>query len=313
MSDADLFTRYQWNYRPRSPRRPEWFHSWPGGCRIAVTLSVMHEWESVPRSTAIRKRELGPGAAGIDFLALGARQYGANFGFQRILDVLDKFDVKATVLTSGLMAELFPETLQEAVSRSHEVACHHWDQSRHPCEYTTVEEERRAIVQSVEAILRATGERPLGYMSPGPRPGPHTLEICSSLGFVWNGDYCDSDVPYLIDVNGKKIVSVGYVRPGYTDNDLLPLGLSGALEQLKSEFDAHFEESARHPMKFRYALHNFTGGRPGLAKVLEKFLQYVKGHQGVWFCRSIDVARFWLEQEQNAASGMKPPQARAAS
>lgn len=297
MSNPDLISSYQWNVRPRSPQRPKWFTAWPGGKRIAVTFNIMHEWESVPRSAAIRKRELMPGAAGIDFLALSARQYGVNFGFHRLLDVLDRFDVKATVLTSGLMAELFPETLIDAITRGHEIACHHWDQSRHPFEYTSMEEERNAIVKSVDAIERATGQRPLGYMSPGPRPSPYTLEICASLDFAWNGDFCDSDVPYTIDMNGKKIVSLGYVRPGYTDNDLLPLGLPGALEQLKAEFDAHFEESARHPMKFRYAMHNFTGGRPGLAKVFERFLEYVKNHQDVWFCRCIDIATFWAEQE----------------
>jgi peptidoglycan/xylan/chitin deacetylase (PgdA/CDA1 family) len=212
---------------------------------------------------------------------------------------LDQFDVKATVFTSGLMAELFPATLKEAVERGHEVACHHWDQSRHPFDYPTMEEERVAVLKSVEAIERASGIRPVGYMSPGPRPSPHTLEICVSLGFQWNGDYGNSDVPYFIKVNDSKLVSLGYVRPGYTDNDLLAYGLSGALQQLKDEFDAHYFESARHPMKFRYAMHNFTGGRPGLAKVLENFLEYLKSHQSVWFSRCTDIARFWLENDQS--------------
>lgn len=302
MANDDLIKSYQWNYRPQSPQRPKWFSAWPGGNRIAVTFNIMHEWESVPRSVAIRKREMMPAASPIDFLALGAREYGANFGFQRLLDVLQEFDIKATILTSGLMAELFPGTLRDATKRGHEIACHHWDQSRHPFEYTSAEEEREAIVKSIEAIERATGQRPLGYMSPGPRPGPHTLEIAAALDFKWNGDYCDSDVPYMIDVNGKKMVSLGYVRPGYTDNDLLPLGLRGALQQLKAEFDAHFEESARHPMKFRYAMHNFTGGRPGLANVFEKFLAYLKAYEGVWFCRCIDLARFWSEADQRMNS-----------
>jgi peptidoglycan/xylan/chitin deacetylase (PgdA/CDA1 family) len=295
MIPTDLLHRYQWNYRPQSPRRPDWFSQWPGGNRIAVTINIMHEWESLPRSNTFRKRSMDSGASVIDFLALGAREYGANFGFPRLLAVLDKFDVKATVLASGLMAELFPATLKEATERGHEIACHHWDQSRHPFDYGSMEEEREAMVRTIEAIERATGRRPVGYMSPGPRPSPFTLEICASLGFQWNGDYCDSDVPCTINVNGKKFVSIGYVRPAYTDNDLMPFGLSGALQQLKDEFDAHYEESARHPMKFRYAMHNFTGGRPGLAKVFEKFLEYVRGHNGVWFCRCVDIADFWSE------------------
>ena len=298
MDTRDLSRSYQWNYRPQSPRRPSWFTQWPGGNRIAVTFNIMHEWESLPRSDTIHKRALSPPTTCLDFLALGAREYGANFGFQRLLDVLDKFDVKATVLTSGLMAELFPDTVKEAARRGHEIACHHWDQSRHPFDYSSMEEEREAIVRSINAIERATGQRPLGYMSPGPRPSPFTLEICAALGFLWNGDYCDSDAPYTIDVNGKQVVSIGYVRPAYTDNDLLPLGLAGALQQLKDEFAAHYEESAEHPMKFRYAMHTFTGGRPGLAKVFEKFLEYVKAHRGVWFCRCIDIAKFWAGQEK---------------
>lgn len=295
MVPTHLINAYHWNYRPQIPHRPDWFTQWPGGNRIAVTINIMHEWESTPHSSTVRKRPLSPGATCIDFLALGAREYGAKFGFWRLLDVLDKFGVKATVITSGLMAELFPQTLKEAVQRGHEVACHHWDQSKHPFEYASMDEEREAFLKSIAAIEKAAGERPRGYMSPGPRPSPFTLELSASLGFKWNGDYCDSDVPYIIDVTGKKIVSVGYVRPAYSDNDLLPFGLAGALQQLRDEFDAHYEESSRHPMKFRYAMHNFTGGRPGLAKVLEKFLEYAKGHPGVWFSRCIDIADYWLE------------------
>ncbi len=243
MTKANFVDAYQWNFRPQSPQRPDWFTQWPGGNRIALTINIMHEWESVPRSNTVRKRAMTQGTTYLDFLALGAREYGANFGFRRLLDVLDKFDVKSTVLTSGLMAELFPDTLKDAIARGHEVACHHWDQSKHPFDYTSMKEEREAILKSVAAIERATGERPLGYMSPGPRPSPFTLEICASLGFKWNGDYCDSDVPYMMNVNGNKVVSVGYVRPGYTDNDLLPFGLAGALQQLKDEFDAHYQEA----------------------------------------------------------------------
>ena len=297
MISTNLIQRYQWHRRPQSPQWPEWFTRWPEGNRIAVTINIMHEWESLPRSGAIHKRPLTPGASVVDFLALGAREYGANFGFRRLLDVLERFNVPATVFASGLMAELFPDTLREAAQRGHEIACHHWDQCRHPFEYGNPEEEREAILRSIDAIERATGARPLGYMSPGPRPSPFTLEICAALGFRWNGDYCNSDVPYTMTVNGKKLVSLGYVRPSYTDNDLLPLGLSGGLLQLQDEFDAHYEESAHRPMKFRYAMHNFTGGRPGLAKVFEKFLEYVRSHRGVWFCRSIDMADFWAEHD----------------
>ena len=78
MNAVELSQIYQWNYRPQSPRRPSWFTQWPHGNRIAVTFNIMHEWESVPRSNTVRKRAMSTGSTCLDFLALGAREYGAG-------------------------------------------------------------------------------------------------------------------------------------------------------------------------------------------------------------------------------------------
>ena len=299
MTFPDFVESYQWNYRPQHPRRPDWFKEWPGGARMAVILILLHEWESVPAPA----RPM-PKAAHytFDYLALGAREYGARFGIWRLLDVLDRHNIKATVVTSGLVAELFPDSVREVTKRKQELATHGWDQSMHPPVFKTKEEERNSIVKSITALERAGQERVVGYMSQGPRPTPNTLEICTELGFVWTADYSDSDVPYVIDVNGKKIVSVGYVMPNYTDNTLVPLGLDAGLRQLKDSFDASYEESLRHPMKFCYACHVHTSGRPGMSKLLDHFIEYAQQHEGVKFYPCIDIANFWLEREGSTRS-----------
>ncbi len=294
MNEADLATTYQWNYRPREPRRPAWFTAWPGGARMAVLIMLLHEWESHPRPI----RPMPPNTHhDFDFLALGWREYGARFGVRRLLDVVDRHGVPATVITSGLTAELFPDSVRDAQRRGHELATQHYDQSLHPPVFRTRDEERDYLQRALAALEKVTGQKTLGYMSQGPRPTPNTLSICAELGFTWTCDYSDSDIPYLIEVGDQRLVSVGYVMPGYTDIDLVPLGLPGALAQLKGEFDAMYEEAQHHPMKFCYAIHVHIGGRPGMAKVLDDFLTYVQGHEGVWFCRGIDLANYWLEHE----------------
>lgn len=290
---------YQWQYRPRLPERPPWFTAWPNGGRMAVSVTILHEWESVPRP--IRPMPSNT-AQNFDYLALGAREYGARFGFPRLLDVLDRHGVKATVICSGLVAELFPESVKDAQRRGHEIATHQWDQAIHPPVFGTREEERASLDRALAALERVTGEKTLGYMSQGPRPTINTLDLVAERGFVWTCDYSDSDIPYTIDVGGRKIVSVGYSMPAYVDVDLVPLGTRGALHQLTDEFDAMWEEAARHPMKFRYTIHTHVGGRPGMAKVLDSFLSHAKAREGVWFCRSIDMARFWLEHEKGGAA-----------
>lgn len=300
----DFVKAYQWNYRPKELQRPKWFTQWPSGAKMAVTIKIMHEWESVPGVQTISRSQRPMPESTYhkdDFMALGIREYGARFGFWRLLDILDKHGIRATVITSGLMALLFPDTLREAYRRGHEIVPHGLDQTKHPTEYKAKQEEESDLVKAMTAIEKAIGERPKGYMSPGPRPSPNTLDICADQNFVWNGDYCDSDIPYIINVKGKKIVSLGYVRPAHSDNDIIRLGgLTGGLEELKFDFDAHYDEAQRHPMKFCFSLHSHVSGRPGMARVFDQFLQYVKNQPGVWFCRCIDMANFWLEHENDS-------------
>ena len=287
---------YQWNYRPQEVERPAWFQSWPGNARVAVTLKIMHEWEGTPRPAT-----RGGFAAGSpntqDYWSLSAREYGFKAGIWRLMDVLEKHGVKATIMASGLGAELWPSSYRELVRRGHEVASHSWDQAIHPPQFKSREEEQEALRKSLVSIEKATGKRPVGYMSQGPRPTVNTLELLAEEGIVWDGDYHDCDIPYVMNVKGKKIVSVGYARPAFTDSDIIPLGLIAGLQQLKEEFDAVYEESARHPMKFAYAMHAQNTGTPGMARMLDRFIEHAKGHEGVWFCRCIDMANYWLKNE----------------
>jgi hypothetical protein len=43
-------------------------------------------------------------------------------------------------------------------------------------------------------------------------------------------------------------------------------------------------------------------GRPARAVGLVNFLDYVRGFDRVWFCRSIDIARHWRDVYPYAAS-----------
>ena len=286
---------YQWHYRPQKIERPDWFTAWPGGARIAVGVRMMHEWQSVPRYAS---RAASSGGEEQDYRAICQREYGFKEGIWRLLDMFDRHDVKMTALVNGLSAELWPGSVKEIQVRGHEVASHHWDQSIYPAAYKTEAEERAALVRSLDVLEEVTGVRPRGYMSQGPKPSVRTLDVLAAEGMVWTGDYFDCDVPYIIDVKGKKIVSVGFVRPAFTDNDLVPLGLAGGLQQLKDEFDATYGEAERHPMRFGVGIHTFISGGPGMTKMWSDFLAYAKAHDGVWFCTGSEMADFWNNKGQ---------------
>ena len=295
MSDP-IVSSYQWNLRPQSPERPNWFRSWPNGLTMAVQILILNEWESVPRH---RKRPMAVDLQNrhdyqnkFDFLALGVREYGARHGIWRLLDVLDKHGVKATIPTNGLTAELFPATVRACRDRGHEVAAHQWDMSVFPPMFVSREEEQSSLARTVGAIENVLGSTIRGYLSPGPRPTPFTLDLLMESGFLWTSDYVDSDFPYLITRHGRRIVAISYATPGYTDGDLSSRGVIQGLAEINYAFDAALEEAKRHPMKFCYAIHPHVSGTVGMARLLDDFLSHVRSRGEVWFATCGDMTAF---------------------
>jgi peptidoglycan/xylan/chitin deacetylase (PgdA/CDA1 family) len=51
-------------------------------------------------------------------------------------------------------------------------------------------------------------------------------------------------------------------------------------------------------------LHCRLVGRPGRFGALQRFVEHVRGHEGVWLCRGIDVYEHWR-------ANFPPPEAEA--
>jgi allantoinase len=296
MSDG-FIANYQWDIRPKEPVRPGWFTSWPGGKRMAFEIIVLHEWESTPWH---RSRPFPPTAYHkFDYLALGSREYGARHGIWRLLDVFDAHNVKTTITTNGLVAQLFPKSVRAAADRGHELSVHQWDQAVFPPMFTSRDAEKKSMKQAKDLIEQVSGTRVDGYMSPGPRPTPNTMSILPELGFKWTCDYVDCDFPYLIKTEPYPIVAVSYATPGCIDYDLLPHSHPNRLEELKFVFDAVHAESAKQPMRFSYAVHAHWGGTVPMARVLDEFLRHVLQHDDVWVSTFGQVADLWLANSQD--------------
>ena len=72
-----------------------------------------------------------------------------------------------------------------------------------------MEEEREYIRKSVEATVKTTGERPLGYHAT--TSSGYTRELLvEEGGFVYDTDSYADDLPYFVEVHGKKWLVVPY-------------------------------------------------------------------------------------------------------
>jgi peptidoglycan-N-acetylglucosamine deacetylase len=271
---------------------------WPNGARIAVLSLFDYQAEvgvwQFPDGT--------PNYGQITELS-----YGGRVGIWRLLNILDKHGVKATFNTCGMTAELHPASVRAIVDRGHEIAGHTYS---HRAQWKLpYDEEVQEVRKTVDVIKKLTGARIVGWRCPIVQPSPNTLRILTEEGFVWDGDFLNYDLPYMLDIGDKKLVQIPYT---FSTDDLPFIYGSGNLPSprqtpwnlfrlCKEEFDVLYAESATSPKMFCFQTHPEVMGRAHRSIYYDQLLEYIKGHDGVWFATCNEVAQWWLKHYDKPA------------
>jgi hypothetical protein len=172
---------------------------WPKKERVAAVLAIPFGFPDFSF-----KVPEGGGTTG-QVARIHVQVYGPKFGVWRLLDVLDRQNVKASFEVSGITAAQFPEIVKEVSSRGHEIVGYHWaDNIFH--DQQSVEEDRELIRRTLSAIEKASGKRPTGWVAPNLRFGEKTLEFLSSEGIQWHACNLSDDRPYVIHVGSKPMI-----------------------------------------------------------------------------------------------------------
>lgn len=159
---------------------------WPGGARCAVLLTFDFDAESawLSRDPAVAER---PGI-------LSQGRYGGRVGVPRILELLDREEVRATFFIPGWVAEQYPNETRAIRDAGHEIAHHGYLHER--ARPDDPDAERRAFAQGLQALEQVAGIRPLGYRSPGWDLTPITLDLVRQAGMLYSSNLMDGAWPY---------------------------------------------------------------------------------------------------------------------
>lgn len=101
---------------------------WPNDARVAlcVILVLEHmEWE--PPAGAFQVANLSGGSAPRafpDYARLSHREYGHRVGIFRLLDILEKHNVPATIAMDAITAENYPYLVRHCIDRGCEIIGH---------------------------------------------------------------------------------------------------------------------------------------------------------------------------------------------
>jgi allantoinase len=272
---------------------------WPNEARIALMFAV--SWETEPddfgtnashqRSNrgrlpenAIHKKDMG---------VIMDRTFGDKCGIWRILDLFEREGIKATFFLNGRTAEENPEAAKELVSKGHELAAQSYIH-----EYSLMldkEGERKAIQGSIDAFKKVAGVTPVGYLSPGVRPTPNTVDLISEMGFIWSSEGVDDDIPYAVGPKNRPILVLpkDFHPNDYTTYETVSRSPRELHSLLVDQFDYLYEEGLSSPKLMNATMHPFLAGRAYRAKIFQDFIRHARSHPNVWIARGVDVAN-WM-------------------
>jgi allantoinase len=275
---------------------------WPNGARLAMSFVV-----NVEEGSEMNPAEGDRSPEAVDELGVVLKKpvrnfgnesnyrYGIKAGAPRVMALLARNGVTATFTAAALSLERAPELARQIVEDGHEVCSHGW---RWIHQFHLSEEEERAFIQkAVRSIERTTGRRPRGWLSRYLLTA-NTRRLLIEEGFTYHMDDYSDDLPFWDSVNDKPILIVPYAldsndmkmwtTPAFTPADWLRYAVDS--------FDWLYAEAAREPRMMSLGVHLRIIGRPGRIAYLERFIQHVRQHEGVWIATREAIADHWAAE-----------------
>ncbi len=276
---------------------------WPNGARVAVNFVMNYEEGSEPSmqdgegysETGLTESTTSQvGMKGRDLAAEGMFEYGARVGFWRLMRAFQERGLPMTVFGCALALERNPPAARAIREAGFDVCCHGWRWVKH---FELAEEAERAeIARAVASLARSIGERPVGwYCRYAPSINTRRL-LVEEGGFLYDSDAYNDELPYWIDVGGRAHLVVPYTL---TNNDTkFGRGIFATSDDFfsfcRDAFDLLYREGQSAPKMMSVGLHLRQIGHPARAAGLERFLDHVRRHSGVWICRREQIARHWI-------------------
>jgi peptidoglycan/xylan/chitin deacetylase (PgdA/CDA1 family) len=265
--------------------------AWLKQAPIALSVSVMLEGWIDDAAPGIGPMGNPLRAGTLDLQGRSWADYGPNAGAWRILDLLQRHNVKAVFYTSGIIAERYPQLMQEIAGAGHNVAAHSWTQNMIPA-YLDAHEEAQDIERCTLAIERTTGQRPIGWLSPRCTPSADTSRLLAAAGYSWHADIFDRDVPYPLTTSSGTLLAMPFTMevndmPLYVRYGNEPQAYTRVLKRIVE----NWQRVGATPVCLDLTVHAHVFGRPAGAVELLDCLEFLQQRKdAAWLTNHAELA-----------------------
>jgi allantoinase len=277
--------------------------SWPNSAPVALAVIVNLEhwdWQLPPGEPGAAAGPFRPDLAGYS-----QHEYGNRVGVFRIFKILDKYGIKPTIAMDSVVAENYPFLVKEVQRRNLEVIAHGSTPRRPIDPQMSVDSERAYIRASIDAVAKATGKRPLGWLGPGNQETMNTPNLLAAEGIRYVCDWANDEQPYRMKVQQGELFSLG-VNLDLDDDFIHVTGqrlITEYADGIKDTFDALHSEGAKNGRMMVINIHPWIMGWPWRSKYLDLALAHIdQSGTGVWKASGHEIVD-WYSTHENIPRG----------
>jgi peptidoglycan/xylan/chitin deacetylase (PgdA/CDA1 family) len=232
-------------------------------------------------------------------------------GTRRVLELLDRHEIRSTFLVPGHTALAYPDLIREITSKGHELAYHGWCHED-PRDFD-VDGQRRIIQRGLEALEAVSGVRPRGHVAPAWNMSADTMALIEEFGFEFDGsrmatdclavylrkgDEWSVDEPYrfgeLTDIVGLPVAWPLDDVPlfEFVWGQISGLASPSAVEEIwRGDLDYAREHCPGGI--FNLTIHPQVTGRGHRMMLIERLLDYATSLDDVVFARQSEYVERW--------------------
>ena len=206
-------------------------------------------------------------------------EYGNRVGFWRFFELFERLGIRPTLSVNARVCVDYPRIMEAVTKAGWEMMGHSYEQMPMHIE----PDPPSMIARTLDTLEQCTGQRPIGWLSPGFGETFDTPDHLAAAGVKYIADWPYDDEPTRISTSSGPLVTLPY--PIET-NDVTMLAVQNQeapyfTRKCIDAFDRLYQESATRPKFFAVAIHPYASGQAHAIRHLEALYEHVSTRSGV--------------------------------
>jgi allantoinase len=269
--------------------------SWPEGKRLAVYVALNLEAYAFGEGLIEEISTPGPGPAP-DVMNWSWLEYGNRVGGWRLAAMFEELKLPCTLLVNAEVYRHCPQLPRAFLAAGAEIAAHGRSNSERQGNLPEAAE-ARLIADATDAIARASGTHPQGWLGPWISESAVTPDLLQEAGYRYVLDWCCDDQPFWLKTRSGRLLAVPYPQELNDSNTVIgrrvnPDDFAGMIIDNFAEMRVQAQEQ---PLVMGVSLHAHCAGQPFRLKHFRRALaELAAAHPDVWVTTAGAIAGHFI-------------------